>query len=216
MQKIDIIKLTKEVKDTVLHRKCVIKSGKYLSSYLAKNNRSDDAIKLVERCSVHDLSKIQNLEEFMALASIVDDMNEMKNINNTLSDKKKEAIKLHWKNNSHHPEHYESPNEMTDLDLLEMACDCHARSKQYGTDLIQYIVNQQELRFHFDNEHLYKILSYCKALVKLTKNDDYSYELNNHDELIDFVNIALQILEECDYPLYSELIKNNSLYLQKK
>ena len=28
---------------------------------------------------------------------------------------------------------------MTDIDLLEMACDCHARSKQYGTNLLEYI-----------------------------------------------------------------------------
>ena len=67
---------------------------------------------------------------------------------------------------------------MSDMDLLEMACDCHARSKQYGTDLIEYITVQQDLRFHFDREHFRKLKAYCTALVEMTKDDDYSQLLN--------------------------------------
>ena len=82
--------------------------------------------------------------------------------------KQQEAIKLHWKRNSHHPEHYDSPNDMSDLDLLEMACDCHARSKQYKTNLIEYIDAQQEIRFHFDREH-FESCKFCDGFVDTYK-----------------------------------------------
>ena len=144
---IDTEKLSAEMKDTLIHRQCVMLSGQYLAGALINMGRSVDAIRLLGRCSVHDISKIQNTEEFMSLASIIDQIVEMQDVSHELSPQQIEAIKLHWKNNSHHPEYYESPNDMTDIDMLEMACDCHARSKQYGTDLLEYIDKQQEIRF---------------------------------------------------------------------
>ena len=57
-----------------------MRSGEYLSKYLIHRNRSVDAIRLIGRCSVHDISKIQNTEEFMSLASIVDEIDEMHNV----------------------------------------------------------------------------------------------------------------------------------------
>ena len=154
MKKIDTVKLSKEMNDTLVHRACVMRSGEYLSRYLIHRNRSVDAIRLIGRCSVHDMSKIQNTEEFMLLASIVDQMDDMQNIKHVLSPEQVNAIKLHWKRNSHHPEYYDNPNDMSEMDLLEMACDCHARSKQYGTSLIEYITVQQELRFQHQQEGL--------------------------------------------------------------
>ena len=183
MKKIDTEKLSKEVQDTLTHRACVMRSGMYLASYLIRKNRSVDAIRLIGRCSVHDISKIQNTEEFMALASIIDDIDQMSDIEHVPTREQIEAKALHWKNNSHHPEYYESPNDMSDLDLLEMACDCHARSRQYNSDLIAYIKIQQDLRFHFDKEHYKKLLEYCTILVHLTKNDDYSAVLNDSEPL---------------------------------
>ena len=140
MKTIDTHKLSKEINDTLIHRACVMQSGKYLSRFLIHRNRSVDAMRLIGRCSVHDMSKIQNTEEFMALASIIDEIGDMQNVSHVLSAEQVNAIRLHWKRNSHHPEYYENPNDMSELDLLEMACDCHARSKQYGTDLIEYII----------------------------------------------------------------------------
>jgi len=169
MKTIDTEKLSREMNDTLIHRACVMRSGEYLARYLIYKNRSVDAVRLLGRCSIHDISKIQNTEEFMSLASIVDEIDTMHNIEHVLSAKQEEAIRLHRKRNSHHPEYYDSPNDMSELDLLEMACDCHARSRQYQTDLIAYIEIQQGLRFHFDNEHFRKLKSYCTALVELTK-----------------------------------------------
>ena len=60
MKKIDREKLSKEMNDTLVHRACIMRSVEYLSKYLIHNNRSVDAIRLIGRCSVHDISKIQN------------------------------------------------------------------------------------------------------------------------------------------------------------
>lgn len=217
MKKIDTEKLSKEMNDTLVHRACVMRSGEYLSKYLIHRNRSVDAIRLIGRCSVHDISKIQNTEEFMSLASIVDEIDEMHNVKHKLSDKQIKAIMLHWERNSHHPEYYDNPNDMSELDLLEMACDCHARSKQYGTSLLEYIDIQQNIRFHFDREHFKKLRSYCVALVELTKNDDYSSLLNPDMKLsFDLRDSTMKMLERFDEDCYYDYISTDRLFLSKE
>ncbi len=217
MKKINTERLSKEMNDTLVHRACVMRSGEYLSKYLIHRNRSVDAIRLIGRCSVHDISKIQNTEEFMSLASIVDEIGEMHNVEHQLSDKQKKAIRLHWKRNSHHPEYYDSPNDMSELDLLEMACDCHARSKQYGTSLLEYIDIQQDLRFHFDREHFRKLRAYCVALTELTKNDDYSVLLHPDQQLrFDLRDSTIKALERFDEDGYYDYISTDRLFLSKE
>ena len=216
MKSIDTDKLSKELNDTLIHRACIQRSGEYLASFLVKDGRSVDAIRLIGRCQVHDMSKITDAEEFMSLASIVDTLDDLKDINHEQSPEQIEAKKLHWKHNSHHPEYYDSPNDMTDLDLMEMACDCHSRSKQYNTNLIDYIKAQQDLRFHFDNDHFNKLLYYCTILVKLTKNDDYSSLLNQKHVHFDLKDSTIATLEHFDDSCYPEVLLTDRLRLIKK
>ena len=214
---IDTNKLSLEMNDTLIHRQCVMLSGQYLANALIEMGRSVDAIRLIGRCSVHDISKIQGTDEFMSLASIVDQMHEMQNVSHELSPQQKEAIRLHWKRNSHHPEYYDNPNDMSEMDLLEMACDCHARSKQYGTNLIEYITIQQELRFHFDREHFRKLRAYCMALVEMTKDDDYSQLLNPDTVLcFDLRDSTMKSLERFDEVGYLDYISTDRLFLTKE
>ena len=216
MFEINAEKLSKEINDTLLHRNFVLRSGQYLASYLMQHNRNLDAIQLIGRCMVHDMSKIINTEEFMALASIVDDLSELSDEGHVLSEKQKKAIELHWKNNSHHPEYYDSPDDMTDLDLLEMACDIHARSKQFNTDLAKYLELQQEQRYHFGKSHYKKLSYFCKILVVLTKEDDYSSirdyfvpaELSLQDS-------TLEKLSAFNVSCYSDFVKTDRLFLEK-
>lgn len=216
MKKIDTEKLSKEINDTLIHRQCVMRSGKYLAKYLIHCNRSVDAIRLIGRCQIHDMSKMTNAEEFMALASIVDTIDEMRDIYNEPNQEQLEAKRVHWKNNSHHPEYYDSPNDMTDLDLMEMACDLHARSKQFGTNLLDYVEAQQEIRFHFDNDHIRKLKNYCVALDTLTKADDYSEVLNPENQLhFNLRDSTLDKLEQFDDAEYPRTIKTERLYLEK-
>jgi len=217
MKNVDTGKISQEINDALMHRACVMRSGQYLSKYLIRINRSVDAIRLLARCSIHDISKIQNTEEFLSLASIVDQMDSMHDVTHVLSSCQEDAIRLHWKRNSHHPEYYESPNDMSDLDIMEMACDCHARSKQYGTDLIEFITKQQEIRFHFDLRHFYMLKRYCLVLVELTKEDDYGTILNdNYDIELNFKDSTLQRLENFDDSEYEDRIKSERLYLAKE
>ena len=92
MREIDTDKISKEMNDTLVHRACVMRSGQYLSRYLIHRNRSVDAIRLIGRCSVHDMSKIQNTEEFMLLASIVDQIDDMQDIKYVLSPEQIDTI----------------------------------------------------------------------------------------------------------------------------
>lgn len=216
VKEIDTKKLSKEVNDTLVHRNCVMRSGNYMADYLRRIGRSLDAIRLLGRCNVHDVSKLVNTEEFMSLASIVDDIGHMSDVTHVLSEKQREAIALHWKNNTHHPEHYENSNDMTDLDLLEMACDCHARSKQYGTDLMSYVVVQQDKRFHFDEAHYSRFYLYCSVLAELTKEDDYSCIFDNEIPLdFNLRDSTISTLENFDEVCYVDAMKTSRLYLEK-
>ena len=217
MRNVDTEKISKEINDALKHRACVMRSGKYLSRYLIHCNRSVDAIRLLARCSVHDISKIQNTEEFLSLASIIDQMDSLHDVSYVLSSSQQDAIRLHWENNSHHPEHYENPNDMSELDIMEMACDCHARSKQYGTDLIEYIDTQQELRFHFDERHFKLLKRYSMMLVELTKNDDYSEVLTDDFNIcLNFKDSTMRMLENFDDSCYVDTINTDRLYLKKE
>ena len=216
MKKIDREKLAKEIYDTILHRKCVIRSGFYLATFLEQEGKEELARHLIKRCLIHDISKLEDTKEFAALASIVDQRADMTNIEHVLTDAQKKAIALHWEHNSHHPEHYESPNDMSELDLLEMACDCHARSKQFHTDLMQYITTQQRLRFHFDYEHYTYLAKYCHTLTQLTKNDNYQDILiNNMSYLFDTNDPVIYHLENFSNTRYVDRIETDRLILNK-
>lgn len=213
---ISLEQLEKEIADTLIHRSCVMRSGEYLAQYLASHNRSVDAIRLLAKCSLHDMSKIQNMQEFLSLASIVDSIEDMHDVTHVLNDKQKESIALHWSHNSHHAEFYENPNDMTDMDLLELACDCHARSKQFQTDLISYIKINQESRFHFDTEHYEKLLFYCNILVQLTELDDYHAVMSTPDIHFELKDSTLASLEHFDASSYPEVLKTERLHLHRE
>ena len=43
-------------------------------------------------------------------------------------------MRHHVSHNRHHPEFHDDPNEMTDVDLIEMVCDWTAMSEEFGQD----------------------------------------------------------------------------------
>lgn len=44
------------------------------------------------------------------------------------------AIAHHMMTNRHHPEYHADPNDMSDVDLIEMICDWTAMSQEFGQD----------------------------------------------------------------------------------
>ncbi len=151
------------IEETLIHKQYILQSARILSRYLIENGQPDMALALVKRCTIHDNSKFtaEEIEAFLLL----DNKDSMMNPKVNLDEKQKAALRLHWENNSHHPEHFSDVTMMTDLDLMEMACDCSARSMQYGTDLLEFIEVRQNERFHFPEDMYQKYKGYCTILA---------------------------------------------------
>lgn len=157
----------KMFQDTFIHKGYVLEIGNKLADYLETNGQEKDAEALRQSVRTHDNSKILNKDEFRALTRIINDKQSLKSADKCLSMYRQDAIELHWKNNEHHPEHYEDICEMSRQSRQEMAVDFCARSYQYGTDLIDFVEKRQEDRFHFPEQMYEEILNYCKILVEL-------------------------------------------------
>ena len=150
--------------DTLIHKEYVEKSCEKLASYLERTGATEHAKLLRERAKVHDNSKISCEDELSALSRIINDKSTLRDSSKQLSQIKQDAIKLHWKHNTHHPEHFNSPTDMSRIDVMEMCCDWHARSTQYGTDLMSFVKKRQEDRFHFPDWMFQEIWHYCEVL----------------------------------------------------
>lgn len=157
----------KMYKDTFIHKEYVFEVCNKFANYLKSKGFYNEANELRKRASVHDNSKITNRDEFLALTSIVSDKACLENASVPLSTLKQNSIKLHWQNNSHHPEHFENYEEMSKVDRIEMACDWMARSLQYRSNLLEFVKTRQEDRFHFSDEMFEEVYNYCKILANL-------------------------------------------------
>lgn len=154
----------KMFQDTIIHKSYVMKSCEKLAKYLEGEGAIIHAKELCERGRVHDDSKISCEDELYALARLINDQSTMHDANQQLNPIQKDAIKLHWKHNDHHPEHYSSELDMPKAAIMEMCCDWHARSMQKGTDFMEYVKTAQEKRFKFPNFMYAEILHYCEVL----------------------------------------------------
>lgn len=170
------------IDETLIHKQYVLESARILSRYLIEHDNVEMALELVKRCSSHDVSKF-SVEEMESLTKI-SGFDNFINPNSKLNEEEKKAISIHWKNNSHHPEHYADVSEMTDLDIMEMACDCYARSMEYGTDLINFIEIRQNERFKLPLSIYEKYKKYCLILINggIKQNENKIY-INNKKRL---------------------------------
>lgn len=159
----DLIKLKAMAEDTVRHKEIVMEICLVMSSYLMENNKITLAIELLRRGAEHDNSKFSD-SEFRKLASILKSEKCFVDADYKLSNTEKKAINEHWKNNRHHPEYFNDPSEMSELDVIEMVCDWFARSVQYGTEFIPFILERQKNRFHFSEKQFKTVLKYCNII----------------------------------------------------
>lgn len=157
--------------DTFIHKAYVLQVCNLFSDYLEEQNQVELAEELRAKAIIHDNSKILDRNEFKALIGIINDKSCLQNSSAKLSTLKQDAIELHWENNSHHPEHFESIYDMSKLDKIEMVCDWAARSIQYKTDLADFFEKRQESRFHFPLDIYNELRQYIDIVLKLLKND---------------------------------------------
>ena len=68
------------------------------------------------------------------------------------------ALHHHYRNNSHHPEYYDSVDGMSPLDLIEMLCDWKAATKRHATGNFGKSLEVNEARFDYDGlrTHIFK------------------------------------------------------------
>lgn len=150
--------------DTLIHKDYVEKSCEKLIKYLEKEGAYTHAKLLRERAITHDNSKLTCEDEIEALSKIINDKSCLTDAAEQLSQTKKNAIQLHWEKNSHHPEFYKTPIDMSKIDIMEMCCDWHARSQQYHNDFLPFVKKRQEERFHFPDFMFKEIWHYCLIL----------------------------------------------------
>lgn len=159
-------KIKKVLIDTMIHKQLVLQSCWKMGKYFLATGEKNKAFEIIERGWAHDNSKF-SINELEALAQINDDQAAMRHAGKQLPDHMKEYLKLHYRNNTHHPEHWEDVSQMPEMDVVEMVCDWYARSVQFETDLIEFAKTRQENRFHFPPEMFKKILELCEVLVSL-------------------------------------------------
>lgn len=151
------------ITETFKHKKYILESCSLLVEFLYKSGRAGEAKALANRCMVHDASKMseKELQGFIKLNNIKESMT---NSASKLNDYEKEIISVHWKNNRHHPEYFDDYHDMTEIDIMEMCCDWHSRSKEYGTNFLDFVKERQKNRFHFDKEFFSRVFFYCCVL----------------------------------------------------
>ncbi len=64
----------------------------------------------------------------------------------------KPSVELHYKRNSHHPEHFASYKEMNIYDLMEMVCDWKSAAKRHKDGNLNKSFKISQERFQMDNE----------------------------------------------------------------
>lgn len=150
--------------DTMFHKDLVLRSAWKMAMYFLDNNQHEKAIEIIKRGWVHDNSKFTQ-DELKQLVCINDNHASMRHAGSQLPEHMKAYLALHYQHNTHHPEHWEDVSQMPEMDVVEMVCDWHARSTQFGTDLIEFAKTRQENRFRFPPAMFERILDFCQILL---------------------------------------------------
>jgi len=134
-------------------RSAALKLATRLIDNAETENDLDLARRLLQRSSMHDLSKFQGIEW------------------DTLHRDEEEstlnlAIHQHQQTNDHHPEyHVDGISAMNDAQIAEMVCDWYARQSEMGTDFRSFIRVEAPKRWGFTTKS--KIYKSIKRFVDL-------------------------------------------------
>ena len=99
---------------------------------------TDHGEELFERAKVHDASKF-GAEERVPYIWLTEyhrcrRRGEPFEYPDGMAERVKSAIRHHAKANRHHPEFHDDPNDMSDVDLIEMVCDWTAMAQEFGEE----------------------------------------------------------------------------------
>jgi hypothetical protein len=93
---------------------------------------------LIERGKVHDASK-SGAEERIPYVWLTEYHRRRRNgepfeYPEGVAERVEQAVRHHVTSNRHHPEFHADPNDMSDVDLIEMVCDWTAMAQEFGQD----------------------------------------------------------------------------------
>lgn len=93
---------------------------------------------LLQRARIHDASKFE-AEEMVPYVWLTEYHRCRRNgepfeYPAGMSERVRRAIHHHVTTNRHHPEFHADPNDMSDVDLIEMVCDWTAMAQEFGQD----------------------------------------------------------------------------------
>lgn len=110
---------------------------------------------LIVRQSLHDLSKLESpeAEAFERLTPLLRETTYGSERYEELRKELGEALKHHYANNSHHPEHYsDGIRGMSLLDLIEMVMDWRAATERHNDGCIRKSIEINQKRFGYTDE----------------------------------------------------------------
>jgi len=79
------------------------------------------------------------------------------------------ALNFHRTRESHHPEYHTCIQDMCDLDIAEMVCDCMGRAQEFGTDIRDWFFKDEyaptKYDYKGDKETIERIKKYVDLLL---------------------------------------------------
>lgn len=127
---------TKRLQCLLRHIENVREDCELLGARLIERGEFDFGKTLIQHGQVHDNSKFSGIE-----------WQELNGHHDFLLE---EAIRVHVKNNPHHPEYWSGGiHEMERIYVAEMVCDWAARSSEFGTSFWGWTHNSATVKFGF-------------------------------------------------------------------
>lgn len=161
------------ISDTLDHMSTVAAILKTFGIMYDSELNQQDAIDILLLSQTHDSSKLYNREERALYIKLSINLKDVKYGTPEYFDimSRNDVIQLHYKNNKHHPEHYEGGiYDMSPVYLLEMLADWMAshyrKSKAFDAAFNEYLEFNRK-RFNINDELFIRIEN---TFISLSKN----------------------------------------------
>ena len=123
--------------DIMLHKAHVFENAEKLAQWHIVNGRPEVARMLIVNAYTHDLDKFGGIQwQYMRKGAHKTKAMEL-------------AVEEHNTTNKHHPNAWGKIQNMDDLYLMELVCDCIARSQEIGTSIRSWFDNEATKRYGF-------------------------------------------------------------------
>lgn len=139
-----------------------------------------DSEQLLLRMSTHDISKTWKPEfapyvwRYWRTTIAAQGQKEAYNqfyADPTLDQAIRDAVFHHITYNRHHPEWHPDPDDMTNVDIVEMCCDWMAMSQEFGSSIDAWAEDVIPRRYHFGKRRQY-VLDTIAVLKSITAGDN--------------------------------------------